>query len=264
MTLCVTSVNKKESKDLEMTIKRWTTILTVILLAASAALYAIHFLIFKDAYHVAYYLLGDIAFLPLQALIAVLVLNRILEYRDRQARLEKLNMVIGAFFSEVGTHMLTYFSDMDPQLAELRKDLAIKPEWRTSQFNEAARKLRGYEFQVNANSEHIKDLRGFLISKREFLLGLLENPMVLEHEKFTGLLRAVFHLTEELAARPPEAALPGPDISHIGGDIERAYRLLATQWVAYMSYLGDNYPFLFSFALRTNPFDASASPVVKA
>jgi hypothetical protein len=40
------------------------------------------------------------------------------------------------------------------------------------------------------------------------------------------------------------------------------YELLAAQWLAYMKHLRDNYPYLFSLAIRTNPFDPDASPEV--
>jgi hypothetical protein len=30
----------------------------------------------------------------------------------------------------------------------------------------------------------------------------------------------------------------------------------------YMKYMKENYPYLFSFAMRTNPFDREASPIV--
>jgi hypothetical protein len=40
-----------------------------------------------------------------------------------------------------------------------------------------------------------------LLSKRDFLVALMENPNLLEHESFTDLLWAVFHLVEELAVR---------------------------------------------------------------
>jgi hypothetical protein len=206
--------------------------------------------------------LMDIAFLPLQALIAVLVLNRILEYRDKQIRLEKLNMVIGAFFSEAGTHILTYVSDMDSKLSDLKKDLSINSDWTPQQFDTATRKLQAHPFKVAVKSENVLYLKEFLLRQREFLLRLLENPMVLEHETFTELLRSVFHLIEELAARPNTTSLPEPDMRHLQIDIERIYKLMVSQWVAYMRYLGQNYPFLFSFALRTNPFDTNASPII--
>ena len=93
---------------------------------------------------------------------------------------------------------------------------------------------------------------------------LLENPTLLEHESFTELLRTVFHLTEELTFRDDIGRLPDPDKMHIAGDIKRVYHLLVNQWLTYMKHLKDNYPYLFSLAMRTNPFDQKASPVIKS
>jgi len=39
--------------------------------------------------------------------------------------------------------------------------------------------------------------------------------------------------------------------------------LLANEWVDYMRHLKNNYPFLFSLAMRTNPFDQDASVIIK-
>ena len=108
----------------------------------------------------------------------------------------------------------------------------------------------------------MEELQGFLVGRRSFVLRLLENPNLLEHESFTDLLWAVSHLTEELAYREDVRRLPDSDYAHLAGDMERAYTLLASQWLAYMKHLGDNYPYLFSLAMRTNPFDPHASPVV--
>jgi hypothetical protein len=38
--------------------------------------------------------------------------------------------------------------------------------------------------------------------------------------------------------------------------------LLVTEWLSYMRHLSDSYPYLFSLAMRTNPFDPQASPEV--
>ncbi|MCK9276656.1 MAG: hypothetical protein M0P22_01030 [Methanoculleus sp.] len=42
------------------------------------------------------------------------------------------------------------------------------------------------------------------------------------------------------------------------------YALFFGQWlVTYVEYLQRNYPYLFSLAMRSNPFDETASPVVR-
>ena len=91
----------------------------------------------------------------------------------------------------------------------------------------------------------------------------MENPNLLEHESFTNLLWSVFHLTEELIHRRNLKDLPESDYQHLAGDIKRVYHLLILEWLDYMKHLKNNYPYLFSLAIRTNPFDDNACVEVK-
>ncbi|MDP2930095.1 MAG: hypothetical protein Q8N56_00595 [bacterium] len=106
------------------------------------------------------------------------------------------------------------------------------------------------------------DLRTYLTQKRSFLLGLLENPNLLENERFTDLLWATFHVTEELEARASFENLPPSDRAHIAGDIERMYSRLVVEWIAYVEHLKTRYPYLFSLLLRTHPFQENPSAVI--
>ena len=240
----------------------WQLILGIALVLLSALLYTLHYALFHDMHHIVIYLLGDIAFVPVEVLLVTLILHKLLTSREKKAKMQKLNMVVGAFFSEVGNHMLAEFSDHDPDLGEIRKDLIITGEWTDRKFEDAWAKLRSYTYKVDMSNVNLEDLRAFLTSRRDFLLRLLENPMLLENESFTGLLRAVFHLTEELQSRGDFRALPETDIDHLGGDIHRAYYNLVMQWLHYMRYLKKAHPYLFSLAMRTNPFDRASTPVV--
>ena len=172
-------------------------------------------------------------------------------------------MVIGAFFSEVGTALLTYFSDWDPKLDKIRKDLMVTNDWSQEEFFGVSKSLKQFDYSVDIQRVDLEGLRKFLKEKIDFLLRLLENPTLLEHESFTKLLWAVFHLAEELAARDNVKKLPDTDHTHLSGDITRVYGLLVHQWLNYMGHLKDNFPYLFSLAMRINPFDQKASPIVK-
>ena len=241
----------------------WQTVLGIVLVALSAIVYVIHWAIFRDVHHIFIYLIGDIAFVFFEVLLVTLIIHQLLSEREKRAKLEKLNMVIGAFFSEVGIKLLTYFSDFDPRLDQIRKELIVTKDWSDREFTQMSRRLRDYEYGVDVAKVNLEDLCTFLVGKRNFLLRLLENPNLLEHESFTELLRAVFHLTEELGNREDIKALPETDYKHLAGDIKRAYVQLVLQWLDYMRHLKDNYPYLFSLAMRTNPFDQEASPIVK-
>ena len=95
------------------------------------------------------------------------------------------------------------------------------------------------------------------------MLGLLANPNLLEHDTFTDLLWAVFHLSEELSSRPILEGLPEKDYDHLTGDMKRAYAQLLSEWLFYMKHLKKDYPYLFSLAIRMNPMDANANPIVE-
>jgi predicted DNA-binding protein YlxM (UPF0122 family) len=250
---------------MERTMKKWNwqIRLGLILVLLSVLVYSFHYLIFRDTHHIFIYLIGDIAFVFFEVLLVTLIIHRMLSEREKRNRLEKLNMVIGAFFSEVGTELLTQFSDSDPKLNEIRKELVVTTKWTDQEFKRISKHLKDYDYQIDIQKVNLKDLRAFLRGKRDFLLRLLENPNLLEHEEFTELLRTVFHVTEELEEREDLKKLPETDIFHLSNDIKRSYIHLVHQWLDYMRHLKDNYPYLFSLAMRINPFDREASPIVK-
>lgn len=186
-----------------------------------------------------------------------------LSRREKKVRLEKLNMVIGVFFSEVGTKLIRFCADYDPDFDKIRDGLLVTQTWTQAHFSDVSAHLQHSPYRVNVPQVDWNRLADFLIRKRDFLVRLLENPVLLEHESFTALLQAVFHLVEELSSREEFQGLPLPDKVHMAGDIKRVYHLLVGQWLAYMEHLKNHYPYLFSLAMRTNPFDRRASVVVQ-
>jgi voltage-gated potassium channel len=190
------------------------------------------------------------------------VTEMMLARREVEARMQKLNMVIGVFYSEVGIELLSLFSGYDPGFDAIRPDLMVSEKWSNGDFTRAGRDALKHDYSVSMDRVDLASLKSFLSGERDFLLRLLENPVLLEHQAFTDLLRAVFHLAEELAYRRSFDCIPQLDRHHLAGDIKRAYHLLVGEWIAYMKYLKNSYPFLFSLAVRTNPFDPEASVVL--
>jgi hypothetical protein len=240
----------------------WEFRLGLFLVLLSVVVYTTKLYVLGDVEDTYTYIFNSLGFLPLNVLIVTLILNQLLAFRARRERLEKLNMVIGIFFSEAGTALLTWLSDHDPGLEAVRTDLVIRHDWSGKDFARVRERLAQRQYRVAVDQADLVPLKAFLVGRREFFLRLLENPTLLEHEEFTGVLRAVFHLTEELEHREDLAHIPASDLAHLTGDVDRVYGLLVSRWMDYMHYLKDNYPYLFSLAMRTNPFDRTASPVV--
>jgi membrane protein YdbS with pleckstrin-like domain len=76
----------------------WQIRLGLLLLALSAIVYLIHYAIFRDPHHIFLWSVTSFAFLPISVLFVTLIINQLLSRREKRARLEKLEMVIGAFF----------------------------------------------------------------------------------------------------------------------------------------------------------------------
>jgi voltage-gated potassium channel len=204
--------------------------------------------------------LGVGTFVAFFASIADLLLSR----REKRLRAEKVHMVIEIFYGEVGTDLLSRFTAVDGGLRDMTSTLLVGTGWSETDFQKAARQLSSFRYEVDIHRIDLESLRGFLRDNTTLFLRILENPHLLEHERFADVVRAVLHLKEELIHRESFAHLPETDLDHLAGDVRRAYRLLTAQWLEYMGYLKRNYPYLFSLAVRLNPFDVHRSPVVGA
>lgn len=234
----------------------WQT--AFLLIGACVALSVLHIAIFRAPRDFFLYLQEDLAFLPLEVLIVTVVLNQMLTAREREERARKLNMVIGAFFSSLGYDLLGELAPHAAEREEIGIRLALDLKWTPVQMREAIAWCEGRTFQMTAEAAGLARLKTLLATRQPFLLNMLENPMLLEHEVFTDCLWAVSHLSEELAARCDLTNLPAADLRHLAGDMERAYTRLQVQWLHYMIHLHRDYPYLFSFAARTNPLRAEA------
>jgi len=217
-------------------------------------LYCLHYLVFRDAHSIFFYLLNDLAFVPIEVLLVTLIVHRVLNNREKRILLNKMNMVIGTFFSEVGTDLLKFLCLYHLESYDRKELLRFDPSWTDREFHTAQEKLRAFHPRIAIGKRHVQSLRDFLKSKRTFLLMLLENPNLLEHDSFTNLLWSVFHAADELISRRNLQNLSAEDMKHVTGDVQRVYSLLLVEWLSYMQHLKKHYPYLYAFAARNNPF----------
>ncbi|MEA3223785.1 MAG: hypothetical protein U9P49_11560 [Thermodesulfobacteriota bacterium] len=225
----------------------------ILLLAISSLLYLLHYLVFHDPHHIFIYMLGDLAFLPIEVFLVVVIIERLLESHEKNSMLQRLNMVIGTFFSELGTHLLGDITQWVENVDEVRDKLAITDDWSEQDYKNALSFIQTFDFRINQNKLNLSVLRDRLGANRDLLVMLLANPNLLEHISFTDLLWAIFHLMEELGAREKLDDIPQADLAHITGDIKRVYSRLIGEWIRYCKHLQDMYPYMFSFVVRTHP-----------
>jgi hypothetical protein len=236
---------------------KWQLFLAMILVFMSVLVYFIHYLIFHDLHHILIYLIEDIAFIFVEILIVSVILNQLLGFREKQAVHKKINMIIGAFFSEIGLELLKTLNSFNKEDDCCFKKLKLDTKENVT-FKELKKACDTHAIDLDFYDEQINDLKYCLSNKRSFIIRLLENPSILEHNTFTDMVWAVVHLSDELTHRVDLATLEVKDKEHITGDMTRAYKALIKEWVLYMEHLSKDYPFLYSFAVRKNPFNKNA------
>ncbi len=237
---------------------KWVLRLVGICILLAITCFTIDYLLFRDGQNIIQFLLNEIGFVFVSVILVTLVLDRILTSRETQNRMQKLNMVIGTFFSEIGTELITLIADFDAQMPEISKHLLLSNDWEQKDFVAAQRTVREHRSQISVPEGDLKKLQILLHDNQDFLLGLLQNPNLLENEDFTDLLWALFHASEELNSRTDLDNMTRADMVHICGDIARTYKGLLYEWLSYLSHQKANYPYLFSFSIRTNPFNPDA------
>ena len=88
-------------------------IISTILIALSAVMFIAHYLVFGQAENTAYYSLMNLCFIPINSLVVTIILEKLIDYRAKKERMEKLNMLIGIFFTEVGTDLMHLIINAD-------------------------------------------------------------------------------------------------------------------------------------------------------
>lgn len=197
-------------------------LLVLLLVAMSFGIYLFQVTQFNSLKNTTFYFLQDLAFLPFQVAIVTIALKRIISAQEKRIRLKKMNMVISSFFGEAGTDIILKLIQFNPMVENLHSQLEITGEWGSRDFQKAVKLVKGYDFAIDSKAGNLVALKDLLLEKRYFLLSMLQNPNLLEHETFTDMLWAVFHLTDELVARDSFSDLPDTDLDHLSIDIKRA------------------------------------------
>ena len=248
----------KENKEMNWKIK-----FAIIMFALAVLIFLARYLIFGDGEEIIAYLWKHIGFIPIDILIVALVLEEIMGRKEHEAILEKIDMLMGTFFSEIGNDLIAELSKANVNKANTDDLKAIK-SWNDKDYDNKLKELKNnpVDFKANVAPEEREDflnrIQSLLVENREFLVNLINNPNLLEKDEFSSLLLALLHLDEELARRGELTDIKDADFNHLNGDMKRVYSKLVYEWVYYLKYLNKHYPYMISLAIRTNPFDSEA------
>ena len=222
----------------------WKLKFSIVMIILVIIIYGSNYLVLGDAEHIISYICTHLGFIPLDILLVAFLLDEIIERKEKEAMLEKLDMLMSTFFSEVGNELISQLSTANKYKADTENLKSIK-NWDESDFDNKLAELKNSSIDFQADipaeerEEFLENLREFLSGKREFIINLMTNPNLLEKEEFTGLITAILHLDEELEHRKDLALVQDADFGHLNGDMQRVYSKLVYEWVYYLKYLNN-------------------------
>ncbi len=246
----------------------WKAKFSILMVILIIIIYGSNYLVLGDAEHIISYILTHLGFIPVDILIVAFLLDEIIERKEKEAMLEKLDMLMSTFFSELGNDLIGQLSAVNKYNADTQTLKSIK-NWDEKDFDAKLDELKNASIDFQADiapeerEEFLENLRTLLVGKREFIINLINNPNLLEKEEFTGLINAILHLDEELEHRTDLALVNDADFGHLNGDMQRVYNKLVYEWVYYLRYLYKHHPYMIALIIRTNPFDEDADVYVK-
>lgn len=248
--------------------KKWKIKFSILMIILIIVIYGSNYLVLGDGEHIISYVWTHLGFIPVDILVVAFLLDEIIERKEKEAMLEKLDMLMSTFFSEIGNELISQLSSANKYKTNTENLKSIK-NWDDKDYENKLKELKDtdVEFQADITPENreefLRNLNELLTSKREFIINLINNPNLLEKEEFTGLINAILHLDEELEHRKDLSLVTDADFAHLNGDMHRVYNKLIHEWVYYLRYLNKHYPYMIALIIRTNPFDEDAEVYVK-
>lgn len=221
-------------------------LVSFILVFTSFIMFLLHYLIFGQLENTIYYSLMSLCFIPINILGVTLVFEKLVDRRAKIERLNKLNMLVGLFFSDVGFNLLKLIAAGDTKINLLNLDF--------NDIRACTNKLAAHDHDISFELIDYPKLKQLVIGSREILSTLIANENILEHETFTDLLMALMHLRDEILFIQHKEELSHDDCIHLKGDLVRVYKTLTVQWINYLSHLKQFYPFQYNSAIKFNPF----------
>ncbi len=205
--------------------------IVILMLCTSAALYMLHYLIFRDLHHIGIFFLHDLAGMPLEAILMTLFFDRIIEKAHEEESQSKLSIIETLFFNESGGNMLRYLSSFDQNSDSLAAILDVTMDWKSADYQNAKAQLKDYPFQLNVEKVDFFGLHYHLDERKDYYRNILENPALTQSNKFTELVMKIHLMWEELDCRTDLYNLDLHEKHYLGELLTEIYQELVEYWL---------------------------------
>lgn len=220
------------------------TIRTVLLLCLiSTCIYGLQIILFHDVRNTEFYILQDLAFIPISIAITTIVVGNIIDNRAKKEAYEKAAMLRAVFFTDIGRTLMKRLYDVSDAktLSYLNEAISVK---------EKQEKIRTCNIHVHTDKDTYEFIRTFLTEKQQDLMTLSGNNDLMDQDDFTQLLGGLFHLLDEFSLRGSYDQLKEDDISHMNEDFTKVLILLGVNMAANMDFQQKHFPNFYQKAVN--------------
>ncbi len=217
------------------------------LLILSGVMFLAFWLYTGELTYISKYFYLHLAFLPVHALVLGLILDELIQMREKIERRKRLNMFLGIFFRQMGIDIMLALMMLLENRDEFDERLLVDRAWNARRFAKARRELAGFKPRLRPDAAMLGGLLETLASRENEIITMTRNPLMLEFESLHYCLLSLFHLIEESHFRGPTGQLRPEVLRHLSQDAGKALIRLAGLWLAYLEHLKDEHPVLFGF-----------------
>ena len=111
-------------------------------------IYGSNILVLKDPEHVISYIWTHLGFIPVDILIVAFVLDEIISKKEKEAMMEKLDMIMSTFFSEVGNDLISQLSSVNKHKADTSYLESIK-SWDDKDYENKLKEKLGTKVNIS-------------------------------------------------------------------------------------------------------------------
>ena len=104
----------------------WKAKFSILMVVLIIVIYGSNYLVLGDAEHIISYVWTHLGFIPVDILLVAFLLDEIIERKEKEAMLEKLDMLMSTFFSEVGNNLIKQLSTVNEHKANTENLKSIK------------------------------------------------------------------------------------------------------------------------------------------
>lgn len=215
------------------------------LVGLSLLLYGFSYWLFGDLDLIRKYFMLHLAFLPVHALVLTVILEELLNFRERASRRHRLDTYLGVFFRRMGIDLYLRLVSLMENREELESIILVHPRWTHRDFREAHRRLARLQPRMQPDPQGMRALMDFLLANESEILEMTRNPYLWEFDNFYRMVVAFFHFLEQTRFRDqPTLASPWL-LGHLAEEAGRTLLMLMHIWLGYLEQLKKDHPALF-------------------